>query len=104
MATAKTATETKTKKDVTEMTQEELKAYYAEPVEIRLMRDNDRYKDDVFVSDGFKSYLIKRGETVVVPRNIAEIIQQSMDAEMESAENLDTLTSEFEDRAKSLNI
>jgi hypothetical protein len=48
-----------------------------ELVEIRLFKDNDKYKDDVFVAVNGKSYLIKRGETVKVPRYVKEVLDNS---------------------------
>ncbi len=38
-----------------------------QPVEIQLFKDNDKYRDDVFVSVNCNNYLIKRGERVTVP-------------------------------------
>ena len=43
--------------------------YFPEPdlVPIRLFKDNDKYNSDVFVSVNCNNYLIRRGETVMVP-------------------------------------
>lgn len=48
-----------------------------ENVPLRLFRDNERYKDDVYVSIGGKNVLIKRGEPVMVKRKFRNIIDQS---------------------------
>lgn len=48
-----------------------------ELVEIELMKDNDRYKDDVFVAVNGKSLLIKRGERVKIPKEFAEALENS---------------------------
>ena len=50
----------------------------AELVPIRLFKDNDKYKDDVFVAVNGRSFQIKRGETVTVPAYVAEVLEQSM--------------------------
>ena len=47
-------------------------------VPIRLFKDNDKYKDDVFVAVNGRSFQIKRGETVQVPAYVAEALEQSM--------------------------
>lgn len=39
-------------------------------VPVRLFKDNDKYNADVFVSVNCNNYLIRRGETVMVPQFI----------------------------------
>lgn len=46
-------------------------------VQVHLFMDGDKYKDDVFVAVNGRSYLIKRGETVMVPRSVAQVLEQS---------------------------
>lgn len=46
-------------------------------VQVHLFQDNGKYKDDVFVAVNGRSYLIKRGETVMVPRSVAQVLEQS---------------------------
>lgn len=48
-----------------------------EMVAIKLFRDNDKYTEPLFVGVNGKSYLIKRGETVMVPKSVAEVIENS---------------------------
>ena len=48
-----------------------------EMVSIRLFSDNGRYKGDLFVSVNGVNYQIKRGVTVQVPPEVAEVIQHS---------------------------
>jgi len=76
MATKKETQETGEQEFVTEIidpnkTLEEL-------VEFRAFKDNGRYKDDIVVSLNGKTWVIKRGETVKIPRKILNIIEQSM--------------------------
>ena len=46
-------------------------------VKIRLFKDNSRYKGDVFVSVNGRNYLIRRGEEVEVPAEVAEVLDHS---------------------------
>lgn len=54
-------------------------------VTIRLFKDNDKYSDDVFVAVNCNNYLIKRGETVTVPRYIKEELDRA-EAQRKAAE------------------
>lgn len=44
-----------------------MKENLTELVAVRLFKDNDKYNSDVFVSVNCNNYLIRRGETVMVP-------------------------------------
>lgn len=57
-----------------------------EYVEIELFRDNDRYKDDVFVAVGGENCLIKRGEPVRIKRKLALVLEQSRRQDIKTAE------------------
>lgn len=46
-------------------------------VRIKLFKDNDKYRDDVFVSVNGENYQIKRGVEVEVPEYIAEVLANS---------------------------
>lgn len=48
-----------------------------EMVEIYLFLDGEKYKDDVFVAVNGKTFQIKRGETVKVPRYVKEVLDNS---------------------------
>ncbi|NLE57156.1 MAG: hypothetical protein GX616_02260 [Planctomycetes bacterium] len=48
-----------------------------ELVEVRLFKDNNEYKDPVFVSINGKNMVIERGVTVKIPRNYALVLEQS---------------------------
>ncbi len=49
----------------------------AGPVRIKLFKDNDRYKSDVFVSVNGRNYQIKRGVEMEVPAEVAEVLDHS---------------------------
>lgn len=61
------------------------KDYYEELVPIKLFRDNDKYTDDVFVAVNGEGCLIKRGETVMIKRKFAEVLEQSDKQDMYAA-------------------
>ena len=71
-----------------------------ELVEIRLFKDNGRYKDDVFVAVNGKSFLIKRGETVKVPRYIKELLDSSMRQNEYAAKHAEGLADKYESDSK----
>lgn len=77
MATEKKAAEKETAKTDAEIIAEQEK-YFNEPVEIELFKDEDRYKDDVFVAVNGKRFRIQRGVRVTVPRYIALGIERSL--------------------------
>lgn len=55
----------------------ELAAYMEEYVEVKLFKDNDKYKEDVFVSVNGENCVIKRGERVKIKRKFAEVLDHS---------------------------
>lgn len=46
-------------------------------VAVNLFLDNDKYSDDVFVGINGRNYLIRRGETVMVPESVAQVLKDS---------------------------
>ena len=52
-------------------------AFLEEYIAIKLFRDNDRYKDDVYVAINGKNCVIKRGEWVKIKRKFALVLDQS---------------------------
>ena len=71
-----------------------------EMVEVRLFKDGGKYNGDVFVSVNDMNYLIKRGETVKVPRCIAEAIRNQEDQDAATAMTVTELVTEYEEKAK----
>lgn len=45
---------------------------------INLFYDGDRYKDPLFVQINGRSFLVRRGEPVEVPVEVAAVIEQSL--------------------------
>ena len=81
------------------MTQAE---YMEEKVPVRLFKDNNRYKDDVFVAVNGEGCLIKRGETVMIKRKFAEVLEQSDRQDMETARLMDLRSGEYESQKERL--
>ena len=73
-------------------------------VPIRLIKDNDKYKDDVFVAVNGRSFQIKRGETVQVPAYVAEVLEQSMAQDNATANLIERESSAYAAEAKARNI
>ena len=72
------ATENKeTKKDA---------AYYSELVTVKLFKDNDKYKDDVFVAVNGVGMIVPRGIEVKIPRKYAVALDNSQIQDGESAQ------------------
>ena len=71
-------------------------AYKKEPVTIKLVKDNERYRDDVYVSVNDRSYLIKRGVEVTGPRFIEQALKNSLAQDEYVASLVEQLTSDYE--------
>ena len=67
------------------------KEHDGEMVSIRLFSDNGRYKGDLFVSVNGVNYQIKRGVTVQVPPEVAEVIQHSEEQDAQSAARMEAI-------------
>lgn len=61
-------------------------AFYEELVPVKLFRDDNRYKDDVFVAVNGKTILIKRGERVMIPRKFALVLENSEEQDARATE------------------
>lgn len=70
--------------------------YMKQPVTIKLFKDNGKYRDDVYVSVNEKSFLIKRGEEVTVPRFIEEVLKNSLSQDEYVASLVEKLQSDYE--------
>lgn len=75
-----------------------------ELVPIRLFKDNERYKDDVFVAVNGERVQIRRGETVRIKRKFAQVLEQSMRQDTDTARLMEQKAAEYEANAKALNL
>lgn len=83
-----------------EETEEE--KFLQELVEIELIYDGERYKDDVFVSVNGHDYLIKRGERVLVPRYIAKALEDSQRQDLFAANVSKQFEKDFDTKREQL--
>ena len=73
----------------------DVEAYLNEYVAVKLFRDNDRYKDDVYVAVNGRNCVIKRGEWVKIKRKFALVLDQSEIQDMQTAEYLEAEQARF---------
>ena len=70
-------------------------AYWNELVEVKLFKDNNKYKDDVYVSVNGENCVIKRGERVKVKRKFAEVLDKSDLQDFETSKLIEQKSNEF---------
>ena len=70
-------------------------AYLNEYVSVKLFRDNDRYKDDVYVAVNGQNCVVRRGEWVRIKRKFAMVLDQSEIQDMQTAEMLEAEQNRF---------
>jgi len=91
-----------------ELTEEETKAaedaYLKELVPFYAFKDNDKYKDDIMVGVNGKMFQIQRGEEVMIPRYVRNVIEQSMAQDANTAKLIERQSSEFAAEARSRNV
>ena len=64
----------------------EYERYLNEYISVKLFKDNDRYRDDVYVAVNGQNCIIKRGEWVKVKRKFALVLDASEIQDMRTAE------------------
>ena len=63
-----------------------------ELVPFEAFKDNDKYKDDVFVSVNGENCVIKRGERVKIKRKFAEVLDHSEHQDYETSKLIEQAT------------
>ena len=66
--------------------------YYNELVEVRLFKDNDKYKDDVFVAVNGVGMIVPRGKDVKIPRKYAIALKNSEAQDSFAAQHISELS------------
>lgn len=66
-----------------------------EKVSYRLFRDSGRYSEPVFVGVNGRTFLVPRGKTVMVPRFVAQVLDDSEAMRDRASARSDELESEF---------
>lgn len=74
-----------------------------ELVSVRLFKDNDKYKGDVFVAVNGQSVLIRRGERVAIKKKFAEVLEQSLDQDQHTAGLIERESRAYEEAKDKLN-
>ena len=74
-----------------------------ELVSVRLFKDNDKYKGDVFVAVNGQSVLIRRGERVAIKKKFAEVLEQSLDQDQRTAGLIERESRAYDEAKDKLN-
>ena len=75
------------------------KEWLNEYVEVRLFRDNEKYKDDVYVAINGKNCVIKRGVWTRIRRKFALLLDQSEIQDLRTAELMEKEATRFADES-----
>jgi hypothetical protein len=75
--------------------QKEQEDWLNEYVEIKLFKDNDRYKDDVYVAINGKNCVIRRGEWTRIRRKFAMLLDQSEIQDLHTAQMMENESEKF---------
>lgn len=75
-------------------------AWLNEYVEIRLFKDNERYKDDVYVAINGKNCVIRRGVWTRIRRKFALLLDQSEIQDLRTAELMEREENRFVDESR----
>ena len=67
-----------------------------EYVDVKLHRDNGKYKEPVFVAVNGENCVIERGVRVKVKRKFAEVLENSDRQDFEAYQMMDSKAAEFE--------
>lgn len=70
--------------------------YMKQPVTIKLFKDNGKYRDDVFVAVNDRTFLIKRGVEVTVPRFVEQALKNSLTQDEYVASLVEKLQNDYE--------
>lgn len=73
-------------------------------VKVRLFKDNDKYKNDVFVAVNGRSFQIKRGEDVMVPDFVAEVLDRSREQDEATARLIERESAKYQQEARANGI
>ena len=74
-------------------------AWLNEYVEVRLFKDNEKYKDDVYVAINGKNCLIRRGVWTRIRRKFAMLLDQSEIQDLRTAQFMEQESSRFADES-----
>jgi len=78
----------------------EQEAWLNEYVEVRLFKDNEKYKDDVYVAINGKNCVIRRGVWRRIRRKFALLLDQSEIQDLRTAELMEREAGRFADESR----
>lgn len=76
--------------------------WWAEKVPVKLFKDTKDYKDDVFVGINGKTWQIKRGVEVMVPRYVAQVLEDGYKQDIETASMIEQYGDEFDAKSQKI--
>ena len=79
-------------------------AWLNEYVEIKLFKDNDKYKDDVYVAVNGKNCVIRRGEWTRIRRKYALLLDQSEIQDLRTAELMAKQSDQFAAASRTVGV
>ena len=74
------------------------------PVKVHLFKDGSKYKGDVFVAVNGRAIQIKRGETVEIGPEYAEVLDHSMEQDSATADLIERESAQYAAAAKVMGI
>ncbi len=84
--------------------QKEQESWLNEYVEIKLFKDNDKYKDDVYVAINGKNCVIRRGEWTRIRRKFAMLLDQSEVQDLRTAAMIAGESEKFRCASRALGV
>ena len=69
-------------------------------VKFTAFKDDDKYKDDIFVCVKGKAYQIKRGETVMIPQHVYNVLINNHNQSQAAYKLMDQKADEFKSESK----
>ena len=77
-------------------------AWLNELVEIKLFKDNDKYKDDVYVAINGKNCVVRRGEWTRIRRKFAMLLDQSEIQDLRTAQMIEGESEKFRKASRAM--
>ena len=77
-------------------------AWLNELVEIKLFKDNDKYKDDVYVAINGKNCVVRRGEWTRIRRKFAMLLDQSEIQDLRTAQMIEGESEKFRTASRAM--
>lgn len=85
--------------DTKKTTEQEL---LLELVPYTAFKDDDKYKDDIFVAVNGRRFQIKRGEQVMIPRYVYNTLMQSQEQDKATYKYMEQKASEYSRESKKI--